>query len=320
MKAYTYFIGVDIGKEKFVSHIYGKQITQEYENNLKGITRFLKESREELKKGLCVVEATGGYEMTLLFNLHHAGYSSHRASGRHIKNFIRSYGREAKTDAIDAKMLARYGCERHASLEIFVPSTPRAYELYELAQRRRDLKQMLVMEKCRIQSPRVSSIKKSIQKSITFLETSLKNIDEQINQLIDEDETLKKKREVLMSIPGIGKIIAHELLILLPELGNLSRRQIASLVGLAPISRDSGKLQGYRRTGHGRAGIKPSLFLAAMAARRSKTHLKDFYEDLISRGKKKMVALTALMRKIIVIANAKLKNLALSSSDSSLKT
>lgn len=311
MKVYTYFIGVDIGKEKFVSHVYGEQITQEYENNLKGITRFLKEHEEVLKKGLCVVEATGGYEMPLLFNLHHAGCVAHRASGRQVKSFIRSYGHQAKTDVIDAKMLARYSCERHVSLEVFVPSTPRAYELYELAQRRKDLKEMLVMEKCRLQSPRVSSIKKSIQKSITFLENSLKRIDDQIHQLVDEDETLKKKRETLITIPGIGKIIAQELLILLPELGTLTRRQIASLVGLAPIARDSGQVQGYRRTGHGRMGIKPSLFLAAMAARRSKTPLKNFYESLIARGKKKMVALTALMRKIIVIANARIKALSL---------
>lgn len=106
---------------------------------------------------------------------------------------------------------------------------------------------------------------------------------------------------------GIGKIIANELLILLPELGALNRREIASLVGVAPIARDSGQLKGYRRTGHGRDRIKSSLFLAAMAARQSKTSLKTFYESLIARGKKKMVALTALMRKIIVIANARLK-------------
>ena len=122
---------------------------------------------------------------------------------------------------------------------------------------------------------------------------------------------MKKKRDVLLTVPGIGKIIAHELLVLLPELGTLNRRQVASLVGVAPIARDSGQFKGYRKTGHGRMGIKPSLFLAAMAARRSKTNLKDFYESLIARGKKKMVALTALMRKIIVIANARLKSLSL---------
>ncbi|MGL5741580.1 MAG: transposase, partial [Legionella sp.] len=115
-------------------------------------------------------------------------------------------------------------------------------------------------------------------------------------------------KALLKTIPGIGNIIANELLILLPELGQLSRREIASLVGVAPRSNDSGTMQGYRRATHGRDGVKPLLFLAAMAARNSNSHLKTFYEGLLSRGKIKMVALVALMRKIIVIANARLKN------------
>ncbi len=119
------------------------------------------------------------------------------------------------------------------------------------------------------------------------------------------------KLEILKSIPGIGDIVAFEMLILLPELGTLTRRKIAALAGLAPINRDSGKQIGYRRTGFGRAGIKPSLFMAAMAARNSNSYLKIFYQNLIAKSKKKMVALTALMRKILVIANAKLKSLAL---------
>jgi transposase len=311
MKSYTYFIGVDIGKEKFVSHIYGEKDTREYQNNSSDIALFLKDHAKQLETGLCVVEATGGHETALLIQLHYASCSAHRASGRKIKNFIRSYGTQAKTDAIDAKMLSRYSYERHASLDLFVPPNARSQQLYELAQRRKDLKQMLVMEKCRLKSPCVSSIKKSIQKIITVLETELKEVDVQVHNFIDADEALKKKRDVLLTVPGIGKIIAHELLVLLPELGTLNRRQVASLVGVAPIARDSGQFKGYRKTGHGRMGIKPSLFLAAMAARRSKTNLKDFYESLIARGKKKMVALTALMRKIIVIANARLKSLSL---------
>ena len=132
-------------------------------------------------------------------------------------------------------------------------------------------------------------------------------VAQKINGLIEEDKDLSAKKKILKTIPGIGDVIANELLILLPELGQLNRRQIASLVGVAPIAKDSGKSRGYRQTGHGRAGIKPSLFLAAMAARNSHSNLKTFYEQLVNRGKNKMVALVALMRKIIVIANAKLK-------------
>lgn len=134
-------------------------------------------------------------------------------------------------------------------------------------------------------------------------------ITDKINSLIMEDELLKEKKEVLKTIPGIGDIVANELLAFLPELGELDRRKIASLTGLAPRSKDRGTLRGYRRTANGRNCIKPILFVAAMAARNSKTKMKEFYEQMINRGKKKMVALIALMRKIIVIANARIRDL-----------
>ncbi len=309
MKSYNNFLGIDIGKKTFVVAIHGEKTTKEYDNDATGIARFIKEQKTVLGAGLCVLETTGGHEMRLLLNLCDAGFSAHRAPGRKIKNFIRSYGNEAKTDSIDAKALARYAQERVESLELFVPPSQNACQLYELAQRRKDLKQMLVAEKCRLQAPRVEYIKDSIEEIIKSLKKSLEIITQKTNELIEADKTLKKKQEVLRTVPGIGNIIANELLILVPELGRLNRRQIASLVGVAPIARDSGQLKGYRRTGHGRGGIKPALFLAAMAARRSKTALKTYYESLLARGKKKMVALTALMRKIIVIANARLKEI-----------
>ena len=131
--------------------------------------------------------------------------------------------------------------------------------------------------------------------------------------MIEQTPSLKEKKRILKTVPGIGNIIANELIILLPELGQLSRREIASLVGVAPRSNDSGTLRGYRRTTHGRAGVKPLLFLAAMAARNSNSSLKTFYEGLLTRGKIKMVALVALMRKIIVIANARIKTAQLNS-------
>jgi transposase len=278
MKFYNSFVGIDIGKYNFVVAVHDCKSVKEYENTLTGITQFIKEFKKKLPTALCVLEPTGGYEMSLLLTLCEYGYSVHRAHTRNVKNFIRSFGNKAKTDKLDAKSLSLYGFERSKSLEIFTPTSKEAGKLYELVQRRRDLKQMLVAEKNRLKSPRTGYVKSSIKALV--------------NVLSDE----------------IGNIIANELLVLLPELGKLSRREIASLVGVAPISRDSGKLKGYRRTNHGRGGIKPILFLAAMAARNSKSRLKDFYENLVGRGKNKMVAITALMRKIIVIANARLKN------------
>ena len=309
MELYKNFIGIDIGKFNFVVAVHGKKSIKEYDNTPCGIERFLKEFKTDLLNSLCILEPTGGYEMRLLLALCDNGYFVHRAHTRNVKNFIRSYGKEAKTDKLDANHLSLYGFERSKTLDIFRPQSREAGKLYELVQRRRDLKQMLVAEKNRFKSPRTEFIKNSIETHISFLLDEINVITDEIEELIEQNIALKEKKKILKTVPGIGDIISGELLILLPELGQLSRREVASLVGTAPISKDSGKYKGYRRTGHGREGIKPLLFLAAMAARNSKSHLKDFYESLLKRGKNKMVALTALMRKIIVIANARLKNI-----------
>lgn len=307
MSFYNNFIGIDIGKFNFVVANHNEKNTTEYENTLNGINDFLNDFKGIVNKSLCILETTGGYEMELLLTLCSKKISVHRANTRKVKNFIRSYGNEAKTDALDAKALALYGYERHDKLDLYEAATENAMTLYELVMRRNDLKQMLVAEKNRLQGPRVNTVKSSCKTIIKALSEEINAITDEINNLISKDNLLKEKKKILMSVPGIGDIISNELLILLPELGTLNRRQIAALVGVAPKAKDSGKYKGYRATGYGRNGIKPSLFLAAMAARNSNSPLKDFYEKLILTGKKKMVALTALMRKIIVIANARMK-------------
>ncbi len=247
--------------------------------------------------------------MRLLLTLCEKGVAVHRANTRKVKNFIRSFGNEAKTDALDAKALALYGFERGERLEKFVAPTKQALALFELVQRRGDLKQMLVAEKNRLQAPRTDIVRKSCQTIIEALNQQIEAITAEIKDFMDNDPDLKAKRDILKTIPGIGDLISHDLLVLIPELGKLNRKQIASLAGLAPKANDSGKSKGYRSTGHDRNTLKPILFMAAMAARRANSPLKTFYENLIQKGKKKMVALTALMRKIIVIANAKIRDL-----------
>jgi transposase len=311
MTVYTNFIGLDIGKFNFVVANYGNKATKEYENNLSGINSFLKDYKGILPNSLCVLETTGGYEMRLLLALCNKGIAVHRANTLKIKNFIRSFGNRAKTDALDAQALAFYGYERGDRLTKFVPCSKKALDLYELVQRRQDLKQMLIAEKNRLQAPRADLIKRSCVAMIKIVTEQISSIDAEVNTLIENDNTLKAKKKVLMTIPGIGNIIANELLILMPELGKMNRREVASLAGLAPRANDSGKFVGYRHTAQGRNVVKPILFLAAMAARNSKSQLATFYLNLVARGKKKMVALVALMRKIIVIANARLKALAI---------
>ncbi len=309
MPLYNNFIGLDIGKFNFVSNIYGQKETKEYSNNASGIKEFIKDHLGYLADSLCILETTGGYEMELLLSLCAKDFAVHRANARKVKNFIRSFGNAVKTDSLDAKALALYGFERSDRLDLFQNQSKKVLDLYELVGRRHDLKQMLVAEKNRSQAPRASLIKSSCSQMIDTISRQIEEITAAIDSLIEEDKTLVLKKKELQTIPGIGSIIANDLLVLLPELGTLGRRQIASLVGVAPRANDSGKYSGYRSTGHGRNLIKPILFLAAMAARNSKTEMKSFYENLINKGKKKMVALVALMRKIIVIANARLRDL-----------
>ena len=284
MTLYNNFIGIDIGKFNFVTAIYGNKQTKEYQNNGEGIANFIKDHQHLFAEVLCVLETTGGYEMELLLTLCSQNIMVHRADCRKVKNFIRSNSSGAKTDALDAKALALYGFERAVRLEPFQPQSVKALRLYELIQRRFDLKQILVAEKNRLQSPKTNFTKSSCQSVIEVISLELETITTLINSLIEEDELLQAKKEILKTIPGIGAGVANELLILLPELGSLDRRQIASLAGVAPRSNDSGTIRGYRRTAHGRNCIKPTLFLSAMAARNSNSELKQFYEKMINRG------------------------------------
>lgn len=306
---YTTFLGIDIGKFNFVVSIYGTKQVAEYENSSAGIAQFIAANKEVLSGALSVLETTGGYELPLIYTLVSADYKVHRADTKKVKNFIRSFGNAVKTDRLDAQALAKYGFERNSQLDLFTLADQSSIDLFQLVQRRNDLKTNLVAEKNRLQSPCSQKIKDYITSMISCISDQIQEITEQINSIIELSPALKKKRDELKTIPGIGNIVAFELLVLLPELGTLSRRKIASLAGLAPRANESGTFSGYRRTGNGRGGVKPILFLAAMAARNSKSQLKEFYEKLINRGKKKMVALTALMRKILVIANAKLKEI-----------
>lgn len=304
---YQNFIGIDIGKFTFVVAEQGTKTIKEYENSKAGITSFMKDHKGRLETALCVLETTGGYEMLVLETLCQKGYFAHRANTRKVKRFIQSYSDSAKTDALDACALARYGYERQASLTLYQLPSQSQKVLGELMARRMDLTQMLVMEKNRLKAPMGLAAKESIKAIIKVIHDQIQKITENLEVIIAKDKDLQEKQEVLRTITGVGSITAMKLTVLLPELGELNRREIASLCGVAPRANDSGKHQGYRRTGHGRLHVKEALFMAAMSASKSKSNLGTFYQNLIERGKKPMVAMTALKRKIIVIANAKIR-------------
>lgn len=307
---YQYNVGIDIGKEEFVVAIHMNKKTSTYPNTPEGFEVFFKEHGALLTQALVVLETTGGYEEGLLIFLYDKKIALHRASGRQIKNFIRSYGQYAKTDKIDALAIARYSLERQSVLSLYQP-VPEVYEkLKGYVMRRLDLVQMLVQEKNRIQSPKHISFRKNIKNHIEFLEKELGSLDEEIRALQKKDKVCSLKIATLKTVEGIGEKTASSLLALLPELGHLDRKEIASLAGLAPHAQQSGKSKGYSSTTYGgRRDLRPILFVAAMAAARSKGKLGQWYRKLVEQGKKKMVALVALMRKMVVVANARIKEL-----------
>jgi transposase len=303
---YHFFIGIDISKNTFVAALHGAKKAQTFTNNRNGFIKFCKAYNTYLAKTLFILETTGGYEIELIHYLQSKPYSVHRANTRKVKNFIRSYGTLAKSDAVDAIGLALYGAERYTKLELYKENPHK--KLLKLTQRRNDLKAMLVQEKNRLQGPDQKEFRKSFETMIKAIKSQMAEIEKTIEKLCQTHSHFGELKKVLQTIKGIGDITATQLIALLPELGKIDRKKIASLAGVAPHPNESGKKIGYRSTKGGRSDVKPVLFIAAMTASRSKSNLGDFYKKLVSSGKKKMVALTALMRKILVIANARIRD------------
>ena len=305
---YSNFIGIDIGKSEFVSFLKSDNKTNSYKNNSKGFQKFFNDHKDQLSQSLVVLETTGGYENPCLNFLLNNNIAVHRADTRKVKNFIRSFGQNAKTDNLDAKALALYAYERKERLILYHKIDANHEKLKLLVERRLDLKQMLTQEKNRFQAPLNKPLQSGIKSVIICLEEQINILEDSVNKIIDENKELSRKREILLTVPGIGPITAITLLAILPELGQLNRKQVASLCGVAPYAQQSGEKSRYRRTYGGRRNLRPILFMAAMGARRKKgSELASFFERLEKKGKKPMVALVALMRKIVVISNAKIK-------------
>lgn len=305
--SYQNFIGIDIGKLEFVTTVNEQKGVIKFDNSCAGWKQFYQKFSNILPNSMVILEATGGYELGLLYFLIDRNIAVHRANTRQVKNFILSHGTLAKTDNLDAKALARYGSERCRRLQLFTPISKEQTTLFAFCQRRDDITKMLVQEKNRLKTPGNDYIKESCQQTIEFLNSQVEKLDQAIQKIVDESPELQRCQKTLETVPGIGRKTSQCLLCLIPELGSLNKKQVASLAGVAPHPKESGKAIGYRRIIGGRSNVRSKLFTAAMAARNSKSELATFYCKLVDSGKRKMVALTALMRKIIVIANARLK-------------
>lgn len=259
-------------------------------------------------RALAVCEATGGYEDKLLAALVGLGIPVHRADGGRLNAYARSL-RHAKTDRIDAQMLARYGAERGDRLQRYSPPDETQAQLAAMVRRRSDLVEARKIERTRAKAPRAHLIAEFIASAIGFLDEQIAQIDARITGLLARNTRLEHKRNILRTIPGIGPRTAIGLTALMPELGTLSRRQAASLAAVAPHPRDSGTASAHRRTAGGRRYMRPILFIAALSAVRGDNPIASFYRRLLQNGKPKKLAIVAVMRKIITIANARLAQL-----------
>lgn len=306
---YTYYIGIDIAKRSFDVAVHTKAAKpQRFPNSGEGFAAFVAEYADILADGFVVLEATGGYENALLFYLYERGFDVHRAHPSRSAHFMRSLCINGKTDSLDAIGLARYGAERHETLAVFTPADETLQELSRLHMRLSDLKAMRMAEKQRMKHPRYTALKDSLKAVTETLNTQIDAILMRMEELVEQAQKLKQKYDVLIAFAGIGKATALTLLACMPELGTMTRREVASLAGLAPHPNDSGTHTGYRSTRGGRKHVRNALFMATLSAKSYNPQLKTFFDKLVNRGKKPIVALTATMRKMIVILNAKIRD------------
>jgi transposase len=299
----SYFIGIDVSSKTLDVALGPKGPLEKYDNNKKGIQRFINRIKG-LSVSLVAFESSGAYERELLYALLDSKVPCAVLNPKQVRDFAKAKGVLAKTDRLDAKVISHFA-------EVMKPEKHRAISQEEknieaLVRRRRQLVEMKTQEKNRLELAH-EKIKKDIEDMIQLLEKKIEDINKEIQKNIDNNPELKKKEELLREIKGIGPITARNLLSDIPELGTLGNKQIAALTGLAPFHRESGGMQGKRRTGRGRKRVKGYLYMCVVSLIRAGGELKEFYEKLISNKKHKLVAIVATMRKLIVAANAKLK-------------
>lgn len=298
------FVGIDISKAWLDVAVHEQETGWRVGNNDQGISKLVKELKG-LKPELVLVEATGGFEMLLVAELADAGLPVVVTNPRRVRAFARSTGRLAKTDKLDAKLLAHFAAAVRPPVRV-LPSDEEE-QLTGLLTRRRQMVDMLTVEKNRLHTVR-PALRSDIEEHIAWLQEKLSKLDEEIDHFVQATPIWVEKDAILRSVPGVGRVTSSTLLAMLPELGKLNRQQIAALVGVAPVNKDSGRKQGKRRVYGGRADVRCVLYMAALAAKKYNPVIKKFYERLIKQGKEKKVALTACMRKLIVILNAMLRS------------
>ena len=297
-------IGIDVSKARLDVDFSDERSGFGVANDSAGHAQIVKVVKEAAPSRI-VIEATGGYERIIVAELSAAGLPVVVVNPRQVRDFAKATGRLAKTDAIDAKVLALFAVAIAPPLR---PLDDEQTQIFaELLTRRRQLVQMRVSESNRLAQARDRRVRKSIQRVIDLLDHQMASIEDEIDQHIQQCPIWKEKQELLLAVEGIGPTTARTLLAELPELGTVSRQQIAALVGLAPFNRDSGKTRGQRSIAGGRAAVRSVLYMATLAATRHNPVIRHHYQHLLARGKRKKVALVACARKLLIILNAMLR-------------
>lgn len=292
-------VGIDVSKDKLDVAVVPGEECWVSANDEEGIGGLVKRLRR-VRPAFIIIEATGGYEAAVAGALASAGLPVSVMNPAHVRNYAKATGKIAKTDTMDSLILAHFGLAMRPEARPLKDEQTR--ELAAVLARRRQLVDMLTMEKNRIRNAS-RAVQASLKKNIAWLEGQIKELDDQLKGSLKGNGVWREQDEVVQSVPGVGRISSITFLACLPELGKLNRKQIASLAGVAPFNRDSGKRTGKRMVFGGRSDVRSVLYMAAVAAIRFNPVIKEFHDRLIASGKAPKVAITACMRKLLTILN-----------------
>ena len=298
------FVGIDVSKQQLDVAVRPGDATWSVANAPPAFGPLIQRLKA-LRPALIVVEATGGLEAPVVAELAQAGLPIAVVNPKRVRDFARANGQLAKTDSIDARILAHFAQAIRPPVRPL--QTEEAERLAALVTRRRQVIDMLTAERNR-QHTASAGVRDRICKHIAWLDEELAALDEETRRFIDHNPTWHATDDLLQTTPGVGPVTALTLVAELPELGQLDRQAIAALVGVAPMNRDSGRKRGKRKTQGGRADVRSVLYMAALSASRCNPVIREFYARLLRRGKERKVALTACMRKLLVILNAMVKS------------
>lgn len=299
------FVGIDVAKHSLDVCLLSEDRCFTIPNSSSGFKQLL-ERLPAPGSCLITIEATGGYQQRVVGALVSAGHRVAVVNPRQVRDFARGLGILAKTDRLDARVIARFG--QHAGPRPVEIGSEKQAELRELVTRRRQLIELRTAEQNRWETTATKIVRKNVRHLIEQLDKQIRQLEEAIGQLVENEPELASKAALLETVPGVGPVTITSLLVDLPELGRLNRQQVAALVGLAPFNRDSGKFHGRRAIWGGRASVRSVLYMAALTARRFNPLIRTFAQRLEAAGKPFKVVLTACMRKLLVILNTMIKN------------